>query len=664
MRRQDVEIGWVSAAREHTQAGLEKCAAAAVEQIRVVEVDVDEPRQLTPRESASEITERVRRGDHAELPAGGKVHHAQLPRLGPALAVVQIRRTARTRRAIDVPEPGARLRHVGVRVPASAAEDRRREPERFQPPPVGIDACPGRLVTICCRGGGRARMVRSRPVGVVAERSTARGVSCALRPGALVLTGGRLGRAHERRDRESAGPRLLQRREAGPHTVVERSLNVAGHDRVPFPAHLRRLYRHPYAVLAVAAGVPRLGALLYERGRILEAYTDKSDDFALTFLDSGTYGFIPGIPSAYTQPLYGFFLIPIYWVERSWTTVGAAQIAVAIVTAWIVFAIGRRVASDGVALGGALLATLHPYLVWHDIHLNREVLDGLLAAAIVLTALVAAERERSLWWSVALGGTLGLAILGNARLLVLPLVLGVWLMARLGFAQHGLAALLVVCSCAALVLAPWVVRNRQSVGCLAITTDSRALWKANNLNTYDVLARGGWIDDVPPFPGSPPSPQDAGEIYRKTGRIVRVDECEQMRFFREQVVEFWREHPGEKARLAGQAARLLWQPNVLETEGRSGAGTWRDTARSTVEPIFMIVLYVFAVVGLFALPRSFVVLTAILLGYQTVIAMLFAGATRYRVPWDFLVAILAAAGIGLVVERSRRRGYSPASARS
>ena len=60
-------------------------------------------------------------------------------------------------------------------------------------------------------------------------------------------------------------------------------------------------------MLAVAAGVPRIAALLYEREAILAAYTDKSDDFALTFLDSGTYGFIPGIPSAYTQPLYGFF---------------------------------------------------------------------------------------------------------------------------------------------------------------------------------------------------------------------------------------------------------------------------------------------------------------------------------------------------------------------
>lgn len=424
---------------------------------------------------------------------------------------------------------------------------------------------------------------------------------------------------------------------------------------------MRRLYRHPYIVLAIAAGLPRLAALLYERADILAAYTDKSDDFALTFLDSGTFGFIPGVPSAYTQPLYGFFLIPIYWVDRSWLLVGLAHIGVAIVTAWLVFAIGRRVSSEGVALGAALLATLHPYLVWHDVHLNREILDQVLAAAVVLLALVAAEKGRSLWWAAALGGVIGLAILGNARLTLLPVVLGIWLMWRLGFAHRGLAALLVVCVGAALVVAPWAVRNRASVGCFAVTTDSRALWKANNLNTYDVLARGGWIDDVPPLPGAPPSPQDAGAIYRKTGRIVKVDECAQMRLFQDEVVQFWREHPGEKLRLAGQSVRLLWQPNVLETEGRPGAGTWRDTARGLVEPAFMIALYAFAAVGLFVLPRSFVGLALLLLGYQTLVAMLFAGATRYRVPWDFLVAILAAAGIAAIAAKlaARRRAYAP-----
>lgn len=422
---------------------------------------------------------------------------------------------------------------------------------------------------------------------------------------------------------------------------------------------MQRLSRHAYVVVALAAAIPRLILLAYERGDILAAYTDKSDDFARTFLDSGTFGFIPGVPSAYTQPLYGFFLVPIYFVHRAWWTVGLAHVGVAVVTALLVFEIGRRVMSRDLALLGALLATLHPYVTWHDVHLNREILDQLLAALVVLLVLIAVERGRSLWWTAALGGALGLAILGNVRLLVLPLVIGVWLVFEVRPLGHALAAIAVVCGVTALVLAPWVIRNKVSVGCFAITTDSRALWKANNLNTYDVLARGGWIDDVPPLPGSPPSPQDAGAIYRETGRIVHVDECAQMRLYRGEVVDFWREHPGEKLRLAGQSARLLWQPNVMETEGRQGAGTWQDTARSVVEPAFMIALYAFALVGLFVLRRSFVALVLLLLGYQTLVAMLFAGATRYRIPWDFLIAILAAAGIGLVVERARRRrrGY-------
>ena len=417
---------------------------------------------------------------------------------------------------------------------------------------------------------------------------------------------------------------------------------------------MRRLYRHAYVVIALAAAVPRLLALLYERDDILAAFVDKSDDFARTFLDSGTYGFIPAHPSAYTQPLYGFFLIPIYWVaDRSWIAVGVAQISVSIVTALLVYAIGRRVTTDRAALLAALLSTLHPYLVWHDVHLNREILDQVLAAAVVLLALVAAERGRSLWWTVALGAALGVAILGNARLVGLPLVVGLWLIARLGWNRRAGSGFLVLCAVAALVLVPWVARNRASVGCFAITTDSRALWKANNLNTYDVLARGGWIDDVPNIPGAPPSPQDAATIFERTGRIVEVDECAQMRFYQERVIDFWREHPDAKLRLAGQAARLLWQPHVLETEGRPGAGTWQDTARSIVEPAFMITLYCLAVIGLFVLPRSFVALALLLLGYQTFVAMLFAGATRYRVPWDFLIALLAAAGIHAIAKRIR-----------
>ncbi len=106
-----------------------------------------------------------------------------------------------------------------------------------------------------------------------------------------------------------------------------------------------------FAVVATAAVLPRLAVLLYERADITRAYVDKGDDFAQTFLEHGTYGFIPGRPSAYTQPLYGFFLTAIYWIsDRSWITVGLAQIAVAALTALLVF-----VTAFAVGLGPGLL---------------------------------------------------------------------------------------------------------------------------------------------------------------------------------------------------------------------------------------------------------------------------------------------------------------------
>src|ERR671931_462509 len=74
---------------------------------------------------------------------------------------------------------------------------------------------------------------------------------------------------------------------------------------------------HAIAVVALAAAVPRLVVLALERNDILEAFVEKSDRFARTLVSSGTFGFVPGFPSAYTQPLYAFFLAGLYWPFRS-----------------------------------------------------------------------------------------------------------------------------------------------------------------------------------------------------------------------------------------------------------------------------------------------------------------------------------------------------------
>lgn len=411
--------------------------------------------------------------------------------------------------------------------------------------------------------------------------------------------------------------------------------------------------RQSYAVVAAVCALPRLLVLALERGDILASFTEKSDDFARTFVESGTYGFIPGEPSAYTQPLYGFFLVPLYALDgRNWAVVGLAQIALAAATALLVYEIGRRLLPRRAALAAAALATLNPYLVWHDVHVNREIVDQLLAAALVLTTLLVAERP-TLRRSALLGSLTGLAILGNTRLVLLPLLLLAFLGWRLRDRRKIaiVAAAMLVASIA--VAAPWIVRNRVQVGCFAITTDARALWKANNVLTDDTLSAGKWIDAVPRLPGAAPTPEDAGAIYRQTGTVVHLDECAQMRFYQARVVEFWREHPGEKAGLAARGAGMLWDPRVTTTEENPGAGTWLDSARSWPSGIAFTLLFAAAALGLRRTDRAFATLAVSLLAYQTLVAMLFVGATRYRVPWDFLLVLLAVPALAALAQRRR-----------
>ena len=415
--------------------------------------------------------------------------------------------------------------------------------------------------------------------------------------------------------------------------------------------------RRAVLLLVLLTALPRLAALLHERERIVLFNVDKSDIFARQFLANGTFGFIPGHPSAYTQPLYGWFLIPLYWIfGRHWEVVGLAQIAVACGTTVIVWQIGRRWLGSRIGLVAAALVALHPYLVWHDVHMNREILDHFIAASTVFLTLEAADHFTPAR-GAALGAVLGLGILGNVRLEALPLLLLAYLLVR---GRRSLLASAAVLAAAAVVVMPWVVRNRADVGCWAVTTDARALWKANNLDTYATLRSGQWIDHVPQPKSFPPTPQDVYDHWVETGVVLPYDECAQVAEFQRKVVSFWVHHPGAKAQIMPLDAQWFWQPQVVGVTDRPGQGTWLDTMRFYAEPAYMVTLYVLAAVGLFLVPRRLALLCLLLLGYQTAVAMLFVGETRYRVPWDFLIALLAAA----TLVRGRDRWHSPAAAPS
>jgi 4-amino-4-deoxy-L-arabinose transferase-like glycosyltransferase len=398
--------------------------------------------------------------------------------------------------------------------------------------------------------------------------------------------------------------------------------------------------RSAILVVSLAAALPRLLVVALERGDLIGSLPEKSDRFARTLVDSGTFGFIAGVPSAYTQPLYALFLAPLYATfGHAWAAVGLAQIAVATGTALLVYAIGCRIATRGVGVVAALISTLHPYLVWHDVHVNREVLDGFLAALLTLLVVLATERA-SVRIAAAAGLATGFAILGNARLSLLPLALAGYLLWTIPPRRRGALAAAGLVAVTAATVTPWIVRNEVSVGCATITTDARALWKANNPATFEILRAGGWLDQVPELPDSPPWPELAADLTA-AGKPTEVDECAQMRFYRGEVLHFWRTQPGEKAKLSAQAAWMLWSPSVTVESGDSTGGAAR-LARDVFEPLYVLMLYVLALAGLARLPRRYLALTLLLLAYGTLMAMVFAGTVRYRAPWDFLLCVPAA----------------------
>ena len=109
---------------------------------------------------------------------------------------------------------------------------------------------------------------------------------------------------------------------------------------------------------------------------------------------------------------------------------------------------------------------------------------------------------------------------------------------------------------------------------------------------------------------------------------------------------------------------LLWDPRSHETQGRSGKGTWRDTARRVGEPVYLVPIYLLAVAGLYFAPFGFTALATLLLAYNTAAAMLFAGTTRYRVPFDFLLVLLAATVFERALSSRRYRSAMPSAFRS
>jgi len=187
--------------------------------------------------------------------------------------------------------------------------------------------------------------------------------------------------------------------------------------------------------------------------------------------------------------------------------------------------------------------------------------------------------------------------------------------------RHVILQSFVMLLCLVLTLLPWGIRNHQVTGHVVLTT----LWDGPSL--YDALnPRATGASDMTFFTIDQPE-------------LDGMSEYEINQHYRQKAWQFVQQQPGRVLQLAGIKFLRFWSP-VPNTNQFASVWIWLAMA------LWYVPLIVFAIVGCWQ-NRSHIWLLFFTAGpivYFTLIHMVFIGSLRYRLPAEYPLAIIAAAG--------------------
>ena len=246
-------------------------------------------------------------------------------------------------------------------------------------------------------------------------------------------------------------------------------------------------------------------------------------------------------PSANQEPLYPLLLAAFFkWVPAPDISLLLFQVLVWACASMVVARLARR-SLHAPECATALAVGLWPPLVVYVLSYHPLWLR---ATALVLT-LATALRYRDKpgrWRAIELGAMLGLASLARTTFLALPVAILPWALRRGRplFLSHGALALVT----AALVLSPWLLRNRIVLGAWipGTTTSGYALLIGNHPGANGVMddeALGRMNAELP------------ADFYS-------LPEAGRDRFLRNRAITFLMENPATGARLYLSKLFYLW----------------------------------------------------------------------------------------------------------
>jgi 4-amino-4-deoxy-L-arabinose transferase-like glycosyltransferase len=366
------------------------------------------------------------------------------------------------------------------------------------------------------------------------------------------------------------------------------------------------------------------------------------DRYAVSLANHATYPpSTLGGPTAFYPPGFPVLLAFVYKLvgvgsaSTRWEAGRVAQAMLGVIAVALIFLIGRRLWGRNVGLLAAGLAALYPPLVLAGSSLMSEPLCIALMLAAVLAALVHRQSPRGLWYAV-LAGVLAAVVAmtrGNGFFFVLPLLFLVW-SERPRRAQRSLRAPLALLAATVIALAPWAIRN------------TIVFHQFVPLGTETGYAFSGTYNDTARNDHKYPAlwqPTIGPTLRLHADR--RLNEADISNRLITQSIDFARAHPGYPFEVAGWSfLRLLnLQGPGLE---RAVAGVW-----GYPKWLAVVSVYAFWLVALFAIlavimraaagaPWAFWACPLALIAPT----LLFLGLTRYRVPADPFVLLLAALG--------------------
>ncbi|MCK5241997.1 glycosyltransferase family 39 protein [bacterium] len=199
------------------------------------------------------------------------------------------------------------------------------------------------------------------------------------------------------------------------------------------------------------------------------AFADEYDKLAINLVRGNGYRFFPETAETIMrEPGYPMFLSVIFLIfGYSLTAVKLANLLLALVVAWVMTRIARKLSgSNMVILCSPLLFLFHPGTFIAESRGGVEILFTLFLTLFIF-ALYKAIESNKFWDYLVAGGMLGLTVLTKSTPILFPAFLFVYLLfvERYKTSPRFIFASIATMTIAMLIiLSPWIIRNYVVVG--------------------------------------------------------------------------------------------------------------------------------------------------------------------------------------------------------